>query len=584
MMRSTHDYRTRRLGIIAILILWVSLLCPGNAWGEDTSGLSLTLNGDPDHAGNQYPLSNDSLGRIELIMVTKNISGWSIHTKRGFSNEELQKFLIVTDPGGTKHALNPETLALDPPPPLFWGDLAMRPAETLPRGWVRSITIDDLRELFPVMKSLAGWYTIEAHVPFLRYGWVIQDTRLGLLGVTDSPNNWSGTVNANKLQIEIVPPNGAHLKIQVLDNRPTPPEPLANVSVSVFRGNIAEEDLADAWNGTDAVLVGTTDPEGWVIWNEGASCQSQDDYTAIAFHQSEYKAAHFSQTEDWAEGCVASLLKEILFAAPPSANTFSVFAFNSVWIQSKAIVFSGNIGAQNASPGPWLNSEVEVSIGAKAEAKDGVQIFGDSVKIFSKAIVDDVFYNELENKGSILGETAELQKLPVLLAHTVSFPPNITPGKDAVTVKAKKTLDLEPGFYGDVKIKSKAILRLIGGTYHVKSLDLDPGAELICGGRAEIRIGGRLHTGPDAYVGPDGESGLGAKNLVLFVGGINGEDGALESEPMAAEVGIGNKIRANIYVPNGTLWIRENSHVEGSFIAKDVIIGEKVNVMLDSAF
>jgi len=37
-------------------------------------------------------------------------------------------------------------------------------------------------------------------------------------------------------------------------------------------------------------------------------------------------------------------------------------------------------------------------------------------------------------------------------------------------------------------------------------------------------------------------------------------------------------------VPNGTLWLRQKSVVEGAFIGKDVSVGKRVKVTLNSAF
>ena len=43
-------------------------------------------------------------------------------------------------------------------------------------------------------------------------------------------------------------------------------------------------------------------------------------------------------------------------------------------------------------------------------------------------------------------------------------------------------------------------------------------------------------------------------------------------------------MKANFYVPNGTLWIRQNSQATGAFIGKDVDVGIGVKVWLKSAF
>ena len=61
--------------------------------------------------------------------------------------------------------------------------------------------------------------------------------------------------------------------------------------------------------------------------------------------------------------------------------SYSVFATNSAWIRQGSTVNSGNIGVEDASPGPWLDSQSEVTIGKNAYLEDGVSVYGDTVKI-----------------------------------------------------------------------------------------------------------------------------------------------------------------------------------------------------------
>ena len=53
-----------------------------------------------------------------------------------------------------------------------------------------------------------------------------------------------------------------------------------------------------------------------------------------------------------------------------------------------------------------------------------------------------------------------------------------------------------------------------------------------------------------------------------------------------ASVHVGEKsvIRANVYAPNGTIWIKNDSSATGAFIGKQVRIGDGVRLTLDSGF
>ena len=567
------------LALTAILIL----RCPDTIYGQDNDEtMSLTLYTDQMHPDLKYELGEP----IQLIMVVKNISGYPVHTWRGFTQTELHRSLWLTDPSGTRHKLDPDILASDPPPQPRLGDQDVEPAETLPAGWVRSVTIDDLGELFPVMKTMAGWHTIEAHQTFISFVRVILTQYDGLFGVASNPleniDNKYDPISSNIIQIQIVPAGGSKggsLQVLVLDGSFVPPSPLGNIMVRLYKASdIDGYELSQAWEQIEHIVEGFTDLNGkWI-----SECQPEDDYTVIAF-RNEYKKVDFNAGEQgWEEECAGSLEGEITFGKPPASNDFSIFGLNSVNIRSRAKVISGNIGALDASPGPWLHSGAEVSIGVKAKASNGVQIYGDTVKVARRASVDDVYYNELQNNGTIRGEEVTPLDLPV----DVELPPyrNVTPGEENITVASKKTIDLEPGHYGVVKIKPKGTLRLAGGTYHFKSLKLWPKASLLCITPTEIRIKERLYPSPMAYLGPSSDSTLSAKDVFVYVDGINGKNGTLRSNPKAAVIGVRNTIKANIFVPNGTLWIREGSDVTGSFIGKDVIIGVKAKVKLESAF
>ena len=79
-------------------------------------------------------------------------------------------------------------------------------------------------------------------------------------------------------------------------------------------------------------------------------------------------------------------------------------------------------------------------------------------------------------------------------------------------------------------------------------------------------------------------SGLTAKDIRIIVLGQNGRNGNPNAEPRAARFGERNKVIANVYVPNGTLWLKEKTDAEGVFIAKWVVVGEDVELTLVSGW
>jgi hypothetical protein len=167
-------------------------------------------------------------------------------------------------------------------------------------------------------------------------------------------------------------------------------------------------------------------------------------------------------------------------ASTPNIGSYTVFGFNSIWLRKGSDLYSGNVGALDASEGPVLNRDSEVTIGRKVIFHDPAStITGDSVTLKRKAVVNDVFYNEID-------------------------------------------------------IANNAVYS--------------------------------------------------ATTLVIFVGGVNGNDGGLDRWPKTAVIGHDNVLTATVYAPNGTLWIKAGTSATGSFIASDVRIGRNVQLWLESAF
>jgi hypothetical protein len=348
------------------------------AYGFTDSGLKLELAVDSDHAGLRYSLGIEP---VKLFVSISNAAAQPIATARGFSQIELYNSLIVTDPGGARHLSASGSPSHKMPPPYFINSMPWGLAETLPANWVRSAAIADLTEKFPVMKTVAGWYTIEARTSFARFATTGQDAGLGLIGQLDALENWAGIVASNKLQIYIAPVRGAKLKAQVLESRSNLISPVAQVPVKVFKGTgdlnynarsdlnqdgtINQSDLqgfaalfgtpavaaapgdADGdgdfdgadlaamvaaygasgplaqslWNETVPVLTGTTDFEGWSVWQTAAGCLTEDSYIIVAYHSGVYNQSFIAAGDaaGWKAACEDSIIRKLTFGVPPAS-------------------------------------------------------------------------------------------------------------------------------------------------------------------------------------------------------------------------------------------------------------------------
>src|SRR6185295_14956425 len=145
-----------------------------------------------------------------------------------------------------------------------------------------------------------------------------------------------------------------------------------------------------------------------------------------------------------------------------------VFATNSVWLEQNSRVVSGDVVVNDASPGPTLSSNKELTVGLSVEIPAGSKLAADSIRVWHSAVVaGDVFCNDLEDgSGSV---ACSPLALPVLdaLPRFFTGPAN---GPD-VTVGKNHVMDLAPGNYGLITVKQGGILRFTGGVYNLREVD-----------------------------------------------------------------------------------------------------------------
>jgi hypothetical protein len=294
---------------------------------------------------------------------------------------ELHHSLIVIDPGGKRYELRQKNEAHAMPPPYFLNNKPWGPAETLRVNWARSATIEDLTELIPMMKKTAGWYTIVAQQPFVRYASTGHDAGLGFLCLLDHPGNWLGTINSDKIQIYISPARGARLKVQIMDVKNGTVTPLGQVPVKVFEntgpanfnpscdvdsdGDVDHSDLtvfaadcgqtgcssdcegdfdndgdvdgkdlsvfaasfgvtggfipASAWSNSAPIVSGTSNFEGWVVWDSDFTCLSEGNYAVVSYYMGDYgvKLIPPGEGEGWDISCEDSIVRKIGFGGSP---------------------------------------------------------------------------------------------------------------------------------------------------------------------------------------------------------------------------------------------------------------------------
>jgi hypothetical protein len=347
----------------AFLAFALILTAAGGVNGADGSGLTLNLLSDPANPTNTYPLGETPQYPIKLIMVLKNTSGQQINVERGLSQVELHRTLIVKDPCEKILELDPEaaeTLVFDAPPPRFVGGRPLVPAEILQADFVRSLTIDDLRQLFPVMKQLPGTYRVSAQLPASRFVWTLMDKDRGLQGVADHPSNWFGTINAAEMQILILPEIGAQLEVIFEDAGFNPLRPVFQAPVKVFKNS----DIPDGsepsaiWAEVEPVISGVTNTKGQVVWGSCKTCVPIDDYTIMGFYRDAYQVTQIlSSDSGWSAGCGGEITRKLTYTEkkPELTVTITGEAYNYPEVYPFTATFSMDVTSEGSQPSGWLN-------------------------------------------------------------------------------------------------------------------------------------------------------------------------------------------------------------------------------------
>ncbi len=267
-----------------------------------------------------------------------------------------------------------------------------------------------------------------------------------------------------------------------------------------------------------------------------------------------------------------------------AAHDFVVLGNEGVWVRQGSTILSGDIGANQASVGPYLNGEQEMTIGHDVVVQNSnSQIFGDTIRLKSGSQVQNIVVNSLLGPGQILGTMATPVKLP-LVSEMPPVPP-VHPGSQDIDIPAGGALTLEAGRYGRLKARPGAIVTLSGGLYHFQEWDIREDAQVLATKAVEIRVKGQIDTRRHTVVGPAPDAATLTAADILIIGiGINGTTGAIDDTPEAVKFGEGSTVRAKVYAPNGLLRFRAESRATGAFVGKWVRMGNHSTIALEGGF
>ncbi|KAA3640786.1 MAG: hypothetical protein DWP92_02365, partial [Armatimonadetes bacterium] len=248
---------------------------------------------------------------------------------------------------------------------------------------------------------------------------------------------------------------------------------------------------------------------------------------------------------------------------------FAVLGVDGVYLKQNASIVSGDVGAVNATSGPYLAGSQETTIGVGATVPGTSRVIGDSVKLKQGSTVGDVYTNDLSGDGAVSGSVITPVSFP--LDVTLPAVPIAQPGSTDFDVAQGDSLVLDTGSYGLLKARNDASVTLTGGTYEFSEWDLGDRVTVDVLAPSQIVVAGRVDTGTNSAVTP----GVGVEpfELELTVLGQNGNSGNVGATPKAAKFGIGSTVSATVWAPNGTLWLRQNAQGLGQFMGRWVTVG-----------
>ena len=337
---------------------------------------------------------------------------------------------------------------------------------------------------------------------------------------------------------------------------------------------------------TLSVLANDSDIEGSALTVAGVSTPAHGTASFTSSSVTYTPANNFNGIETFtytvSDGAITST-GTITVTVKDALERVAVLATNSVWIQTGADVLSGDVVVNQAGAGPFLNG-AELSLAGTVTTPSGWDLDADSLTIAAgTTVASDVFFNQLTNSGTITGQQTSSLALPVFATLPAFL--TATPNTTDVTVANNGTRTLAAGTYRDLVIGKKATVTFTGGVYHFRSIRTsDIQAKLLFSAASTVRVQQTFKTLGTTTIGPASGASITASGIVFYIGGINGTGGGITETPKAVEIGTDNVLTANIYAPNGTLWLADRTQARGSFIGKDVLVGPDVQVTLQTAW
>ena len=264
------------------------------------------------------------------------------------------------------------------------------------------------------------------------------------------------------------------------------------------------------------------------------------------------------------------------------ARTFVVLAAEGINVDQLGTVVKGSVGVNIVSAGPYLAGNVELKLSQKFVMQDAAsQILANRIAVDQLSTLANPGYNALTGSPTVLGTRATSLTLPLV----ANFPalPTMTPGTQAIALKQNTKTALAAGTYGALTADQNNVITFTGGIYNFASWTIGQNAKLYFSAPTEIRIAGRIQIDQNGFIGATpGVNTVTARNILIYVAGVNGSNGAITASPKSVMLSQNAVINANLIAPNGTIQMDQKMTGTGAFIGRWVNVSQLATFKLES--
>ncbi|MBI5495034.1 MAG: hypothetical protein HY904_08390, partial [Deltaproteobacteria bacterium] len=267
----------------------------------------------------------------------------------------------------------------------------------------------------------------------------------------------------------------------------------------------------------------------------------------------------------------------------PSLGRFVLLAEDRVETGPRSVVRGGDIGSRGS------DEEWNVVIGNRGRVEGG-NILAASVKLRHGAVVEDVqterFSGGDATHGLVVPLVVTVPELPAASA--------VAPGHADVRVRPRMSRTLAPGRFDAVEVSSRGTLRLTGGVYEMRTLEVGANAHIEASAPTELRVQGSVRIGRGAVVGATSgtardlriESGAGTpeRNRGEHDDDEEGEEHEDHACGSPVEIQEEARVTALVLAPDARVHVGRQVLLVGAIAGRGIHLGPRAEVSFQGGF